>query len=121
MRYSIHIMPCLISASAANAAGLLDQVPVDSATLRGSAAELANCAFVRLDQTGLHKVDLPGEVRLTLEGSTRHWQLIFRQVGKTSTTVEFTRANTLFGPLGETSLEAARLISGAGACITVQF
>lgn len=85
-------------------AGALDQVPVDSATLAGNYAAVANCAYPRLDKaagTGIKKVDLNGETRLALEsGGVRYWELTFTPAGSGRTAVAFTQANTMWGPLG---------------------
>ena len=79
---------------------LLDQVPSDTATVRGQYDAVAACAYSRLDQTGLRKTDMQGETRLSLEGGgVRHWELIFRPAGR-GTSVAFSRVQTIWGPLG---------------------
>ena len=85
-------------------AGLLDQVPVDSAILRGDYKNLASCAYVALDASqgaGIKKIDLPKESRLALEsGGVRHWQLVFSAGAPGTTRVEFSQVQTMWGTLG---------------------
>jgi hypothetical protein len=82
---------------------LLEQVPIESVTLPGNYATLANCAYLRLDKasgSGIKKTDLSGETRLTLEGGgVRYWELTFTPDGR-ATRVSFTQAQTMWGPLG---------------------
>jgi hypothetical protein len=82
---------------------LLGQVPVETVTLQGNYAALANCAYPRLDKaagSGIKKTDLSAETRLTLEGDgVRYWELIFTPEGR-ATRVSFTQAQTMWGPLG---------------------
>jgi len=103
-RHFIALGVTLALLPSAATAGLLDQVPVASTTLRGAFASLASCAYEKLDATegaGIKKIDLPNEIRLALEsGGVRYWQLIFRPAGNGTTRVDFTQAETIWGPLG---------------------
>jgi hypothetical protein len=96
---------CLLCAVAwpASAQDLLEQVPTDSAVVRGDYAKLANCIYARLDAelgTGIKKVDLQNEVRLALESSgVRYWHLTLTPAQPGYTKADLTRVQTIFGPM----------------------
>jgi hypothetical protein len=65
-------LPLLLLLSSPTHAAFLDQVPIETCTVRGEYAALASCAFAKLDQVGLKKTDLPNEIRVVLKaGSVR--------------------------------------------------
>jgi hypothetical protein len=82
--------------------GLLDQVHTQTITLPIEYHRLADCAYIALDKfvgVGLKRVNLPGYSQLALEGgATRYWELILTGVGPTTTRVDLSQAQTLFGP-----------------------
>jgi hypothetical protein len=94
---------CMQTDEQGHAIQLLEQVPIESVTLPGNYAAMANCAYPRLDKasgSGIKKTDLGEEMRLTLEGGgVRYWGLTFRPDGR-ATRVSFTQAQTMWGPLG---------------------
>lgn len=103
MKYALALAAALACGPAV--AGLLDQSPTDSATLRGTPAALSACAYVRLDATqgtGIKKVDLlPASSILALEsGGVRYWQLTFTAAGNGTTRVDLSQVTTMWGTLG---------------------
>jgi hypothetical protein len=93
----------LVALCPAAAQDLLEQVPTDSALVRGDYAKLANCIYARLDAelgTGIKKVDLQNEVRLALESSgVRYWHLTLTPAQSGYTKADLTRVQTIFGPM----------------------
>lgn len=87
-------------------AALLSQVPTESITVAGNYQRIASCSYQRLDKvagTGIKKIDLPAEQtsRLALEsGGVRYWELVFSAIDAGHTRVQFTRVQTIWGPLG---------------------
>lgn len=112
MRYAL---PLIIALASPAVAGLLDQVPTESATLPGAYQTLANCAYLSLDKSegaGIKKVDLQGVSRLALESSgIRYWELVFTATGPKQTRVDLSQAQTLFGPQ-----PAPRVMPAVRAC-----
>ena len=105
MRY---VLPVLFALTSSAFAGLLDQVPTDTMTLRGDYRALATCAYKSLDQTGIKIAELPGEVRVMLEsGAVRYWQLVFRPAGTAQTRVELSEVQTMWGPQRATGVREA--------------
>lgn len=81
------------------AAQLLDQVPIESATVNMDFQKLAACVYDKLDGPGLKKADFPNRVILALDGSgVRYWQLSIESLGQNRSSVKLSTVRTIWGP-----------------------
>jgi hypothetical protein len=78
---------------------MLELVPSESAVLQGTPGGLSACAYGKLDEAGLKKVDLsPAESRLMMETPTRVWEVTFTAAEPGRTNVALSQARTMAGP-----------------------